>query len=208
MPPMKTIILASQSPRRKDLLTQMGVTFETVPSNFEEHLDSSRNPQEVAIELGLGKAQDVAKHHPNAFVIGSDTIVTVNGLQLGKATDIHEARRMLRQLSGTHNEVTTSVVLLHAASSLKLTGSDTTRVYFRPYNPQAIEAYLATNDFLDKAGAYGIQSGAHTLISHIEGAYDTVLGLPTHLLHDFLAQAGISSTTVSPKPPVPQRLPR
>src|ERR1700729_4019 len=104
---MYKIILASQSPRRRDLLTKMGLTYQIIPSNFDEKLEDSRSPEEVAIELALGKAMAVAKANPDSIVIGSDTIVTVGGRQLEKPHDKAEARQMLKLLSGTFNEVST-----------------------------------------------------------------------------------------------------
>ncbi len=201
---MRKIILASQSPRRKDLLAAMGVEFTVLPSNFDEKLDDSRSPEVVAIELAVGKATDVAEKFPEAIVIGSDTIVTINSRQLEKPRDTAEAYDMLELLSGTHNEVTTSLAVICKADGTLLTGADTTKVYFKPYNQQAVKAYVETGDGLDKSGGYGIQSGAAPLIDHIEGRYDTVVGLPTHLLADFLAQVGISAKPVELNCPVRQ----
>ncbi len=201
---MRKIILASQSPRRKELLTAMGVEFTVVPSNFDEQLDDSRPPEVVAIELAVGKATDVADKFPEAIVIGSDTIVTINGRQLEKPRDTAEAYDMLELLSGTHNEVTTSLAVICKADGTLHTGADTTRVYFKPYDQQAVKAYVETGDTLDKAAAYGIQSGAAPLIDHIQGRYDTVIGLPTHLLSDFLSQVGIMAKPVELDCPVRQ----
>jgi len=201
---MRKIILASQSPRRKDLLTAMGVQFTVVPSNFDEKLDDSRSPEVVAIELAVGKATDVAEKFPEAIVIGSDTIVTINGRQLEKPRDTAEAYDMLELLSGTHNEVTTSLAVICKADGTLLTGADTTKVYFKPYNQQAVKAYVETGDTVDKAAAYGIQSGAAPLIDHIEGRYDTVVGLPTLLLTEYLAQLGVTAKPVDLDCPVRQ----
>lgn len=201
---MRKIILASQSPRRKELLTAMGVEFTVVPSNFDEQLDDSRPPEVVAIELAVGKATDVAEKFPEAIVIGSDTIVTINGRQLEKPRDTAEAYDMLELLSGTHNEVTTSLAVICKADGTLLTGADTTKVYFKPYNQQAVKAYVETGDTVDKAAAYGIQSGAAPLIDHIEGRYDTVVGLPTLLLTEYLAQLGVTAKPVDLDCPVRQ----
>jgi septum formation protein len=202
---MTKIILASQSPRRKELLTQMGVEFATVPSNFDEYLDDARSPEMVAVELAFGKAMTVARQHPDDIVIGSDTIVTVGGRQLAKAADDNEARQMLRLLSGTHNEVTTGLVVIRLSSNLELKGSDTATVYFRPYSEELVDQYIATGDYKDKAGAYGIQSGAAPLIEYFSGNYDTVLGLPTKLLSGFLSNLGVEAKSVELQAPVEQR---
>jgi septum formation protein len=208
------LILASQSPRRKDLLDRMGLEgqYEVIPSNYEEVLDNARSPKEVSQELGYGKALWVAKRNPGAWVIGSDTIVTIDGKQLGKAADITEAREMLKMLAGMTSTVTSSVVLVRVTEGQDnnrvikhYIGCEEVTVHFKPYDETAMETYLATGDWHDKAGAYGIQSGAHTLVDSIEGNYDTIIGLPTHTLADFLAQIGIQATPVEMQAPVPQK---
>jgi septum formation protein len=198
------IILASQSPRRKQLLTAMGLEFEAIPSNFDEKLDDSRLPDVVAIELAVGKASQVAEQYPDCVVIGSDTIVTVNGNQLEKPRDKAEAYQMLERLSGTYNEVTTSLAVIRKADNVFLTTCDTTKVYFKPYDKDAVATYVESGDTFDKAGAYGIQSGAAPLIDHIEGYYDTVVGLPSHQLAELLAKVGIKSKAVELESPVKQ----
>lgn len=203
---MTKIILASQSPRRHELLAAMGLVFEIMPSNFDEHLDDTRSPEEVAIELAIGKASEVARQFPDAIVIGSDTIVTIEGNQLEKPYDTAEAIEMLKRLSGTHNEVTTSLAVICEGERILLTDADTTRVYFKPYDAEAVATYVSSGDPLDKAGAYGIQSGAAVLIDHIEGYYDTVVGLPTHNLVTLLAQVGIMARPCELTSPVPQVL--
>lgn len=198
------IILASQSPRRKELLAAMGLQFEAIPSNFDELLDSSRLPAIVAQELAIGKANAVAEQYPDALVIGSDTIVSVDGEQLAKPNDIDEARRMLQSMAGRGSLVTTGVVALHRANGIALSGAEETLVVFKPYDVQAVDAYLATGDYADKAGGYGIQSGAAPLIDCIEGDYDTIIGLPTRLLASFLNQCGVAAHQVQLDVPVKQ----
>lgn len=202
---MTQIILASQSPRRRELLQAMGVAYTAVPSAFEEHLDDNRSPHDVACELALGKAKDVARQHPDAIVIGSDTIVTLAGRQLEKPADSDHAHAMLKMLSGASNEVTTGVAIVCEAKGIEMVDADTTTVHFKPYNEAAIRAYVATGDPLDKAGAFGIQNGAAALISHIEGYFDTVVGLPTHLLASMLAQVGVEAHPAHVQSPVEQR---
>lgn len=204
---MSEVILASQSPRRKEILSLMGVNYQIIPSAFDEQLDDSRDPEDVAKELALGKAMDVAQQYPNHIVIGADTIVTVNGQQLEKPHDTEEAHAMLKQLSDTSNAVTTGVAVVILSQGAVLTAADTTRVFFRPYNEALVTQYIATGDPMDKAGAYGIQSGAAALISHIEGHYDTVVGLPTHLLSRLLNQVGIDCNPIELASPVEQVFP-
>lgn len=193
---MSEIILASQSPRRKELLSKMGITFTVVQSQFNEQLDESRDTEDVVKELALGKALDVAKAHPDAFVIGSDTIVAVNGRQMEKPVDIDDAREMLTALSDRESTVSTGIAVINLANNIRMVEVDTTSVYFKENNAQTSklrEAYLATNDWADKAGGYGIQSGAASLIERIEGDYDTIVGLPTHTLANMLAKVGVKA---------------
>lgn len=204
---VKKIILASQSPRRQELLSQMGVEFEVFPSNFDEKLDESRPPEAVAIELAVGKASLVADKFPESIVIGSDLIVAINGMQLEKPHDANDAHRMLKLLSGHCSEVTTAAAVICKSDNTLLTAVDTTKVYFKPYSKEAIDAYIKTGDSLDKAGAYGIQSGAAPLIEYIEGQYDTVVGLPTQKLAELLRQVGVSSKAVELESPVRQVIP-
>lgn len=199
---MERVILASQSPRRRELLGKMGVEFSVQPSNFNEQLDDTRSPEEVAVELALGKAANIAVQNEDAIVIASDTIVTFNGKQLEKPKDEDEARKTLHMLAGRTNIVTTSLVVMCIDKGIELKGSDSTRVQFKPLNEKLINAYVESGDPMDKAGSYGIQSGGSVLIESIEGNYDTVIGLPTKLLKDFLSQCGIAAQSVELESPV------
>jgi len=202
----RQIILASVSPRRKEILTQMGVQFKALTSDFDEYLDHDRPATEVAKELGLGKARVVAEKYPEALVIGGDTIVTLNGVQLGKAEDIHQARQWLKDHAGQDVLVTTSVVLVCKTLGLERAVADEATVHFKPYNEAVNEAYLATNSWVDKAGAWGIQSGAAPLIEYVVGQGDTIIGLPSHLLAKLLVEQGVPTTPLDVPLPVPQRL--
>lgn len=176
----------------------MGISFDIVTSSFEEELDNTRSPEEVAKELGLGKALAVAKQHPDALVIGSDTIASIGNEQLGKPQNEEEARQMLYALTERASSVTTSVALVCQAQSLAVVKAQTTEIIFKPLDKVAVETYLRTGDWRDKAGAFGIQSGAAPLIERIEGDYDTIVGLPTRLLAAMLAEQGIAVRPVSP----------
>jgi septum formation protein len=207
------LILGSQSPRRKDLLDRMGLAgqYEVIPSEFDEQLDDGRSPGEVAEELGYGKALWVAERNPGTWVIGSDTIVTINGKQLAKPADEQEARDMLKLLAGEKNTVTSSVALVSMQKDTPggehvikhFIGSESCSVFFKPYDHDAVETYIASGDWHDKAGGYGIQSGAHILIDRFEGHYDTILGLPTHTLSKYLEQIGVHAHPVDLDAPVP-----
>lgn len=182
---MRQIILASTSPRRKELLEEMGLDFTIVPSDFEEYLDASRPVEDIAMELGAGKARAVAEKYPEAIVIGSDTIVTIGEVQLGKAVDLEDARRMWRLITTAPNKVTSSLAVICKAENYEKVTYDSAWVYLRPYDEVAVEAYLATGDYTDKAGAYAIQH-IGDLLDHIDGSEHTILGLPTEKLADIL----------------------
>jgi septum formation protein len=197
----RRIILASGSPRRKELLTNMAVAFDIIPSDYDEQLDDSRSPEEVAKELGLGKAMTVAKRYPEAIVIGSDSIVTVDGKQLGKPADIDEAREILKMLSGKCNVISCSLAVICIAEKFQEVDVENANVYFKPYDAAAVETYLKTGDWADKAGGYGVQNGADVFVENIEGSYDTVLGLPTVKLAHILNKMGYQAHAADPIPP-------
>lgn len=198
------IILASGSPRRIELLLQMGVEFDSLPSNYHEVLDESSSPIEVAEKLALGKAKNVSRQHTDSLVIGADTLVWVDGRQLGKPKNALEATKMLEFLAGKDTKVTTAIALIKQSEDIEIVQSDTTTVNFKPIDKQAIAEYVKTGDPLDKAGAYGIQSGAAPLMESIKGNYDTIVGLPTELLADILRDFGIQCEPVKLQPPLPQ----
>ena len=201
---MRKIILASQSPRRRDLLAQMGLEFEVMPSNFDEQLDDSRSPETVSIELAIGKATTIAEQYPDCIVIGSDTIVTIGGHQLEKPRDEADSHQMIKLLSGHYHDVTSSLAVICKNDNVLLTGADTTKVFFKPYDEAVVTSYVKSGDGADKAAGYGIQSGGDVLIDHIEGHLDTVIGMPTHKLAELLAQIGIQADPVELESPVSQ----
>ncbi len=187
------IILASASPRRKELLERVGVEFEIWPSDKEEN-PISGTPDKICTELARSKAVDVASQiriyndtHPDLttatdiLVIGADTIVTKDGKILGKPKDDADAKRMLKQLSGDVHSVYTGVTFIFMSREGR-TGEYTffeeTRVNFYPLDDDEIDGYVATGDALDKAGAYGIQTGASAFVRSIEGDFYNVVGLP------------------------------
>lgn len=202
---MSLIILASQSPRRKELLAKMGVDFTIFTSQYDEKLDESRGADEVAKELALGKAMDVAKDHPDAYVIGSDTVVAINGRQMEKPKDIEEAREMLIALSKDVSSVSTGIAVVNLSKNIQISDVATTIVHFKQDSPEVTkfrEEYLASGDWHDKAGAYGIQSGAAPIIECISGDYDVIVGLPTRKLSQILSNLGIDSHPVVEQSPV------
>ena len=175
------LVLASASPRRSALLSQIGMTFEVRPSDIVEppltvHLNTPAS--EVTQKLALLKAIDVAQHFNEAIIIGADTLVSLAGKLLGKPIDDTEAFEMLAHLSGTRHEVVTGVALVDAETGREIVWSETTQVYFRELHSTEIAAYIASGEASDKAGAYGIQGRGAAFVRRIEGCYFNVVGLP------------------------------
>ncbi|EEC08739.1 Maf protein, putative [Ixodes scapularis] len=185
----KRIVLASASPRRREILRVLGLRCQIVASSFKENLDKSRfaQPVDYALATAIGKAQSVAKAlreepTPVDLVIGADTIVVQDGQILEKPKDASDAVRMLTQLSGKTHLVQTGVALVHwCGSELKTrTLQETTEVSVALLSPAVIEAYVATSEPFDKAGAYGIQGKGGSLVERINGDYFNVVGFPVH----------------------------
>lgn len=186
---MKRIILASASPRRKELLEQIGLEFEIIPSTCEEVI-TKQNPGEVVEELSKQKAEDVAKKVSEGIIIGSDTIVYHAGRILGKPSDRDEATEMLQGLQGDVHSVFTGVTVIVKENGTKIchTFFQETKVRVLPMTDKEIEAYVDTKEPMDKAGAYGIQGRFAAWIEGIEGDYNTVVGLPIAALWQILKQ--------------------
>lgn len=175
--PRMPIVLASASPRRRDLLEQAGVIFEIVISPAEEIHDASIKP-ELLCELNATlKAEAVAILRPDAAVIGSDTLVFIDDTPLGKPADLDDARGMLRRLAGRTHRVCTGVCVIFPDGGRKVF-HDTTEVEFLPLDETTIENYLRVANPLDKAGAYGIQESGEMIVARISGSYENVMGLP------------------------------
>lgn len=171
------LILASGSPRRKELLARTGRTFRVVVSDADEIAPKDMAPIDVALHNARAKALAVASGQPAcAIVIGADTIVVLNERIFGKPVDERDAHRMLRELSGKTHQVITGVALVREDHCEAL--AEVTNVCFRDLSDEEITAYVATGEPLDKAGAYGIQGAAGAFVDHIEGDYDNVVGLP------------------------------
>lgn len=171
------LILASGSPRRRELLAQTGRLFRIIVSDADEIETADMSPTEVAVHNARVKALAVAANVPDsATIIGADTIVVLDGCVFGKPADEEDARRMLSDLSGKTHQVITGVCLVRGEQCT--TFAETTNVYFRELTAGEIDAYIATGEPLDKAGAYGIQGAASAFVDHIEGDYDNVVGLP------------------------------
>lgn len=183
------IILASASPRRRELLALLGHPYEVIPSRYEELLpETYPDPGALAVHLAQEKARDVAREHPDALVIGADTVVALGTRVYGKPADRHDAARMLRELSGKTHQVITGVALLSGAAR---TFSAITDVTFRELQEPEIAAYVETGEPMDKAGAYAIQGYGGLLISGIRGDYPNVVGLPLMPLALHLRELGV-----------------
>lgn len=184
---MRPVVLASGSPRRRELLGQMGIEdFEVLPAQGEETAPEGLAPDALVALLALQKAREVAALRPEATVIGADTVVALDGQVLGKPSDEEEAREMLSALSGRRHQVYTGMAVLSGGQAF--THVECTQVEFRPLTAEEIAAYVATGESMDKAGAYGIQGRACVFIRGIQGDYYNVVGLPVCALHELLAQ--------------------
>ncbi|HWJ24875.1 MAG TPA: Maf family protein [Gemmatimonadaceae bacterium] len=183
------VILASQSPRRRDLLTLIGVPHEVRPADIDETVLPGERPAPHAERLARGKALAIASAEPDALTIGSDTIVVVDGDILGKPADRDEARRMLRRLSGREHVVFTAVAV--ADGGRVASGVEEVTVRFRALGDDEIDAYVATGEPMDKAGAYGIQGYGATIVEGIDGDYFAVMGLALGRMVRLMAELGI-----------------
>ncbi len=183
------LILASQSPRRRELLSLIGLAHEVVPANIEESVLPDELPAIHAERLAREKAATIASLHPTAVVIGSDTIVVLDGQILGKPTDIADATRMLTKLSGRTHTVLTAVAVARGAALVA--SVESVEVTFRTLSESRIASYLATGEPMDKAGSYGIQGFGATLVERIHGDYFAVMGLALGRLIDLLGAVGV-----------------
>jgi septum formation protein len=175
------IVLASASPRRRELLERAGIVFEVVVSPAEEIHDAMMNP-DVLCELNAAlKAEAVAELRPDATVIGSDTLVFIDDEPLGKPSDLEEARGMLRRLAGRTHQVCTGVCVIFPGGKSKVFHG-TTEVDFLPLDDAAIDAYFELVNPFDKAGAYGIQEHGEQIVAGIRGSFENVMGLPVDLV--------------------------
>ena len=179
-------ILASKSPRRKELIGEIIPEFEIITSEADETLPDGIHPREGVEILAIRKGEGVAKMHPDAVVISSDTLVELGGIPLGKPVDENDAIRMLTDLSGKSHNVHTGVAIHY--NGRVFSGVASTAVYFREMTDAEIRDYVASGDPMDKAGSYGIQSGGGKFVEKIEGDYDTVVGLSLHLVKDLLSK--------------------
>ena len=183
------VVLASASPRRRDLLDLIGIAHEVRPANIDETLRPRETPRRYAERLAREKASAIATRSPDLITIGADTVVVINRKVLGKPADATDAARMLRMLSGREHTVITAVAV---SRGRKLRSAiEEVRVKFRRLRDDEIDAYIAMGEPMDKAGAYGIQGYGATIVERIEGDYFAVMGLPLVRLVGLMRDVGV-----------------
>ncbi|MFC2122292.1 Maf family protein [Bacteroidota bacterium] len=194
---MKTIILASASHGRKELLKRTGLKFKVEPSNYEENISPELEPHELAKSLSLEKAKLVAKNHKNALIIAADTFIVLEDKILGKPRTETAAKKMLESISGRQHSVITGFTIMDTEDSKALSKSVETKVYIRKLTSNEIDAYVKSKEPLDKAGAYAIQGLGSAIVGKIEGDYFNVVGLPLSALAESLKEFGVRISQIS-----------
>lgn len=189
---MKQVILASTSPRRQELLSNTGLEFESVASDYEEDMSMDLPPHELAKVLSAGKAEAVAKDYADHVVIGADTFVVFQGKLLGKPKSEADAKRMLRAISGQPVSIITGYTIIDTAESKKLSESVETQIFIKPLTDSEIDNYIATGEPMDKAGAFAVQGLGGWIVERIEGDFFSVVGLPVFEILGHLRGMGVS----------------
>ncbi|MBS0171080.1 MAG: septum formation protein Maf [Nitrospira sp.] len=187
------LILASTSPRRHELLTLLGLPFEVVAPPFVEDVQPHVSAEQQAMAFAAGKARSCLSICPDALILGSDTLISLDQEVMGKPADMADAEAMLRRLAGQKHRIVTAVALAGPEPDACDVRLATVLVTMRPLDDAALAEYLHTGDSLGKAGAYSIQGGGATLIERIEGDYTAAVGLPLRLVSEMLRQRGLSS---------------
>jgi len=182
------LVLASQSPRRKELLAILGYSFTVVPSSIDETPIAGEGPDTFVVRVAREKGTEVASRVSQSIIISADTVVTVDGEILGKPADENDAFRMLSKLSGRDHWVLTAITIINQGKPEMLEGVDRTRVWFASLSEKQIIDYISREDVFDKAGAYAIQGYAGAYIPRIEGNYFNVMGFPLPLVHQLLCR--------------------
>lgn len=190
---MKKIILASQSPRRKWLLEQIGLEFDIIPSNFDEgSLEDKKFSRQLIESLAYQKGLEVSERIPDeALIISADTVVIMGSKILGKPKDEADAKKILQQLSNRTHKVITAVAIIDKYEEKTLINSTISKVKFKKLLEREIDDYIKTGEPMDKAGAYGIQAYGSLFVEKVEGCYNNIVGLPLNLLYEMLKSFGI-----------------
>jgi septum formation protein len=186
------LILASTSPRRREILALLGLPFEAIAPGFDEVPSSDRPIEEEVLEFAVGKAASVAQDNPESIVVGSDTMILIDGKKIGKPDGIADARQMLRAFSGKTHRIFTGLAIADGSGGPGLRMVEQVFVKMRAYSETEIEDYLACGESLDKAGAYSIQGRGRALIESIDGDYLAAVGLPLAPIAGYLKDRGIS----------------
>jgi septum formation protein len=184
------VVLASQSPRRRQLLDLIGIRHDVKPADIDETVRAGEFPEQYAERVAREKVEHVAKQNGNALIVGADTIVVIDDVILGKPRDVDDAARMLRMLSGRSHTVMTAVAARHQGRTVS--GVEIVDVTFLPLDDDSISRYIATGEPMDKAGAYGIQGYGATIVRRIDGDYFAVMGLSLVRLVAVLRELGVA----------------
>jgi septum formation protein len=182
------LILASASPRRRELLAQLGIPFEVVVSDVTEHEDPDTDPRVMVAHNAALKADWVAVRNPDAVVLGADTTVFLDGKAINKPGDLDESRSMLRRLSGREHTVFTGLAFRRVSTGLKRDEGVSSLVQFKPFGDDVIEAYIKVVNTLDKAGSYSIQDSTDMIVAGYKGSFTNIMGLPMELTKQILTQ--------------------
>lgn len=185
----RKLILASQSPRRVELLKRIERDFDVFPSSVEEVLDQERSPMENAVDLAREKARQVAGRYRGRFVVGADTLVTLGGRILGKPSDMNDARGILKFLSGREHQVVTGVAVVNDRGEI-FADAETSAVSIKPLTEDEIDRYIDTGEPMDKAGAYAIQGAGSFMVESYRGSFSNIVGLPLETLDKLLKLSG------------------
>jgi septum formation protein len=189
------LILASTSPRRREILALLGLPFEVIDPEFDEITSEHLSIEDEVVDFAAAKARSVARKNPGSIVIGSDTMIHLNGHKIGKPNDIDDARRILRALAGRTHRICSGVVILNGnendteAPGLRVV--ETVFVEMREYTEEEIDRYISLNESLDKAGAYSIQGEGRKLTASIRGDYLAAVGMPLRPIADYLKSHGV-----------------
>lgn len=190
-PATPRLILASASPRRRELLAELGIPFEVVVAQVTEHEDPTTDPRTMVAHNAALKADWVATRHPDAYVLGADTTVFIGDTVLNKPRDLDDARAMLRRMSGKTHHVFTGIALRRQQDGLRIDRGVTSAVTFRTFDDAVIEAYFKIANPLDKAGGYGIQEAGEMIVAGWEGSFTNIVGLPMDETKQILTQRGL-----------------
>jgi septum formation protein len=180
------LILASTSPRRREILALLGLPFDAIAPEFDETVSAHLNIENEGVDFAVGKARSVAVHHPEAIVIGSDTMIYLDGAKIGKPVDLADAKRILRLLSGKTHMIYTSVAIIDGCGGDGGQMIAKVSVDMRPFDDSAIDGYMACNESMDKAGAYSIQGQGSKLIAAIDGDFLAAVGMPLRPVAEYL----------------------